>query len=255
MNKPERTDQFNLDHWNQNTDIIDNQLKSNADDISSESTRATNAESALRNLSDTSFKTVLLNFCHPIGSLYWSSNPTNPSELFGGTWTQIKDKFVWAKGDSDTVNATGGEKTHTLTVAEMPSHNHSFTPAGTVSVTSNPIFTGSAVTSSGMSEPTYASASYQDDIGLINPDSIVVDGRATYGTRRRPNRVKGEFGTGSYDLKIDLSHDHSVTAAGTIDGGAYKFTGSAGTTDNNGSDTTHNNMPPYIIKYCWERIA
>lgn len=33
MNKPDRADQYNLDHWNENTDIIDTQLKSQEDRI------------------------------------------------------------------------------------------------------------------------------------------------------------------------------------------------------------------------------
>jgi hypothetical protein len=47
MNKPERADQYNIDHWNGNTDIIDTQMKKNADDISDEITRATNAENEI----------------------------------------------------------------------------------------------------------------------------------------------------------------------------------------------------------------
>lgn len=44
-------------------------------------------------------KSYIGNIAHPIGSYYWSSNNTNPSTLFGGTWTQIKDRFVLAAGD------------------------------------------------------------------------------------------------------------------------------------------------------------
>ena len=71
--------------------------------------------------------TSIVDLIYPIGSLYWSSKSTNPSDLFGGTWVQIKDKFILAKGDSDTVNATGGHKTKSISVANLPSHNHSFT--------------------------------------------------------------------------------------------------------------------------------
>ncbi len=76
---------------------------------------------------DSSFltPTTLVNYIYPIGSYYWSSNSTNPGTIFGGTWEQIKDKFVLAVGDTYTeVNITGGEATHTLTVNEIPSHRH-----------------------------------------------------------------------------------------------------------------------------------
>lgn len=39
----------------------------------------------------------------------------------------LLDKFVVAAGNSYSVGANGGEATHTLTVAEMPSHTHSTT--------------------------------------------------------------------------------------------------------------------------------
>ena len=60
----------------------------------------------------------------PIGSIYMSLNNTNPSTYFGGTWVQIKDRFLLGAGSSYVAGNTGGEVTHTLTVDEMPSHNH-----------------------------------------------------------------------------------------------------------------------------------
>ena len=68
---------------------------------------------------------LLVDLVYPVGSYYWSSNSTNPGTIFGGTWEQIKDKFVLAVGDTyTTVDVTGGEATHTLTVDEIPSHRH-----------------------------------------------------------------------------------------------------------------------------------
>ena len=67
---------------------------------------------------------INLDFIYPVGSIYMSANTTNPSVLFGGTWTQLKDRFLLGAGDTYAVGTTGGEETHTLTVAEMPSHNH-----------------------------------------------------------------------------------------------------------------------------------
>lgn len=33
--------------------------------------------------------TTFLNLAHPVGSYYWSEDPTNPSVLFGGTWVKF----------------------------------------------------------------------------------------------------------------------------------------------------------------------
>ena len=59
---------------------------------------------------------------HPVGSIYISVNDTNPATLFGGTWERIQDRFLLAAGQTYTAGATGGEASHTLTNAEMPSH-------------------------------------------------------------------------------------------------------------------------------------
>ena len=69
-------------------------------------------------------KTVF-DMVYPVGSVYVSVNSTSPATLFGGTWVQIKDKFLLSAGDTYKAGATGGEATHVLTVNEMPRHNHS----------------------------------------------------------------------------------------------------------------------------------
>ena len=39
-------------------------------------------------------------FIYPIGSIYMSVNNVNPTTLFGGTWVQMKDKFLLGAGDT-----------------------------------------------------------------------------------------------------------------------------------------------------------
>lgn len=60
----------------------------------------------------------------PIGSVYISVAEVNPSNFFGGTWEQIKDKFLLSAGDIYKAGNTGGEATHKMTVDEMPTHSH-----------------------------------------------------------------------------------------------------------------------------------
>lgn len=75
------------------------------------------------------WQNTFLDTIYPIGSIYMSIDSTNPSSLFGGAWEP------WGTGrvpvgidlndtDFNTVEKTGGEKTHTLSVNEMPSHTH-----------------------------------------------------------------------------------------------------------------------------------
>jgi len=42
----------------------------------------------------------VLDYMYPVGSVYVSVNTTSPADLFGGTWEQIKDKFMLAAGDT-----------------------------------------------------------------------------------------------------------------------------------------------------------
>lgn len=62
---------------------------------------------------------------YPVGSIYLSVNNFNPGTIFGGTWEQIKDRFLLGAGNTYSAGATGGSATHTLSINEMPSHKHS----------------------------------------------------------------------------------------------------------------------------------
>lgn len=73
---------------------------------------------------------ALLDYLHPVGSVYQSSDSTSPAELFGGTWEKIKDRVLLAAGDSHAAGSTGGEEEHILTAAEMANHTHGYDYTG-----------------------------------------------------------------------------------------------------------------------------
>ena len=69
---------------------------------------------------------------YPPGSIYISTQDTNPAEVWGGTWERFGNgRSLVGVDENDTDFATVkkeiGSKTHTLTSAEMPSHTHTFT--------------------------------------------------------------------------------------------------------------------------------
>lgn len=179
----------------------------------------------LKDMFENKYPNYLALLMYPVGSIYWTGKAPNdggdPNVLFGGTWVQIKGKFVWAKGDGDTLNATGGEKTHTLTTSEIPSHNHSFTPAGSISVTTNPTFTGSehshtytpAGSVSVTTNPTFTGSEHSHTYTPAGSISITTNPTFT--------------GSAVTSGANNRGHTHSVTASGSISGGAYKFTGTA----------------------------
>lgn len=76
--------------------------------------------------------TDILNLIYPVGSIYMSATLSTAAAVgtaLGGTWV------AWGAGrvpvgvdttqtEFDTVEETGGEKTHTLILDEIPSHRH-----------------------------------------------------------------------------------------------------------------------------------
>jgi len=71
---------------------------------------------------------------YPVGSIYINAAvATNPGTLLGfGTWAAFGAGRVIVglnagDADFDTVQETGGAKTHTLATTEIPSHTHSIT--------------------------------------------------------------------------------------------------------------------------------
>ena len=72
------------------------------------------------------FQKDLLEKVYPIGTYYWSQKSTSPEELFGGKWETISGRFLFSTDSNHSVDSTGGEERHTLTVNEIPSHNHNY---------------------------------------------------------------------------------------------------------------------------------
>ena len=253
-------------------------------------------------ITETDIKTIMLR-CHPIGSLYWSSDSTDPGEIFGGTWGQIKDKFILAAGDSYNNGDTGGSKTVTLTTANMPSHTHSFTPKGTVTVSSHShtlnshthSFTPSGTVSShshnfrntsltsssgsslsvlefansgtGSSSYTYAAYSQYPSGTVYGSPSLLRDftisNYTTASVTDRKYLVNG-YPSNANVLGIANATPTFTGTAGTTGAASGStgsatptgtFTGTAGTTGSAGTGNAFSILPPYIVKYCWERTA
>lgn len=75
----------------------------------------------------------LVDLVYPVGSLYFSTNSTNPSTLFGGTWQPYAQGrcLIGAGQGNDgttsmsfTTGTTGGEYKHKLTKEELAPHQH-----------------------------------------------------------------------------------------------------------------------------------
>lgn len=68
---------------------------------------------------------TLVDLFYPIGSIYMSTDTTNPQSRFTGTyWLPIYNRFLLGAGDTYKAGTMGGEATHTLTRSEIPNHYH-----------------------------------------------------------------------------------------------------------------------------------
>jgi hypothetical protein len=81
-------------------------------------------------ISKAKLKAEVYESLYPVGSQYVNfTDPTNPATLLGfGTWQAVAGRVVVgydaAQTEFNAAEKTGGEKTHVLTVPEMPSHTH-----------------------------------------------------------------------------------------------------------------------------------
>ena len=73
----------------------------------------------------------LFDLIYPIGAIYQSTSSISPATLFGGTWEQIKDRFLYNASSDST--KTGGSSTATLSIENIPPHTHSYNVGGSSS--------------------------------------------------------------------------------------------------------------------------
>lgn len=112
-----------------------NAAKETANTASTNASAAVSTANAAKSTADSAASKVntaiqsAKDIMYPVGSIYMSVKSTSPASLFGGTWSAWGTGRVPVginKSDSNfnTVEKTGGEKNHKLTVEEIPSHNH-----------------------------------------------------------------------------------------------------------------------------------
>lgn len=220
---------------------------------------------------------------YPIGSIYMSTANVSPATFIGGEWEALDEgRVLIGAGSAHPAGETGGEETHRLLTAEMPSHNHS----GSMS--------GISVSSAGShSHSASLSGKSTDDAGSHNHSRGTMEINGTVGGHRfgstrdgvnacndfsgafsgtnASGRTEAQYGGGADALKLILkasdgwtgntssagSHSHGLSGSIT--------TGSAGSHTHNisgsvsigsaGSGNAHNNMQPYLSVYMWKRVA
>ena len=187
---------------------------------------------------------------------FWASNdPTSPASFIGGTWERVEGEFIMGASSAYPVGTTGGSATHTQTVAEMPSHNHSGS-TGSAGSHSHSASTDSAGWHSHSGTTDWAGSHTHD--ATINSN-----GSSTGGGSGLASSSMG-YGSGYYNATIKTksagSHTHSFSTNGTGshshtvsigDAGAHSHTVSIGST---GSGQAMDILNPYYALYIWVRV-
>lgn len=172
---------------------------------------------------------------YPVGAYYMSSDSTSPAVLFGGTWTQIQNRFIYAAGSGYSVNSTGGSATKSLSTDNLPSHNHSCGSAGSHTHTRGSMNITGSVTN--IDDECWGTADRFNNSGALSMES------ASYAD----GSYSGYQGGGGYRLTFDASK--SWTGSTSSNGSHSHTIGSTG------KGTAFNVMPPYIVAYVWRRTA
>lgn len=160
---------------------------------------------------------------------FWASNdPTSPASFIGGTWERIEGEFIMGASDAYPAGTTGGSATHTQTVAEMPSHNHSGS-TGLAGSHSHSAWTGGA----GGHNHTVSAA-------ITNKNGPMMAGE---------NSGYGQYAdNGTPTTSWVGDHTHGV---GMNEAGAHTHTVSIGST---GSGQAMSILNPYHSLYIWVRV-
>lgn len=193
---------------------------------------------------------------YPVGSVYISFNSADPSTLFGGTWARLKDTFLLANGDSYAPNTTGGSATKTISVDNLPAHNHSVNASGDHNHTATTSTAGNHTHTRGNMNITGVFGSEAQPSGTTG--TATVSG-AFYLTNSSRGHISSGVGAGNKDYNFNASrtwsgttstngsHSHTLT---TITNGNHTHT-----TNNTGGGLPLNIMPPYTTVYAWRRTA
>lgn len=193
--------------------------------------------------------TSLLDLLYPVGCVYISYTEITPASEFGGTWSAITGKFLYA----NAANGTGGSND-----AIVPYHTHTFT-GSSASISAS--FSGTKAT---LSHSSHNHSLHVNSDGATYKAPFVKVGNGNWSL----HKVKTGTDSVNYFLMIgNTSYDvadgstsggttvtaHSYTPAGSVSG-SVTATGSnsyAGTSGN----TTNANMPAYQAVYAWRRTA
>lgn len=182
---------------------------------------------------------------YPIGSIYMSTSSTNPRTRFGGTWTQIQGRFLIGVDSSHAVNSTGGSlththltKEHTLSLNEIPNHQHGIHITTSTSGSHTHRLQYSGTGNNGYLPKNGTAGS------LINGLDTTTTAPSNGIFQDRVSSVEAEFPA----LKRTGSHEHTIS-------GETEGINGVGLPHSHGYTDSTSSLPPYYAVYIWRRTA
>ena len=190
---------------------------------------------------------------YPVGSIYISVSSTNPSNYFGGTWEQIKDKFLLSAGDTYSAGNTGGNASYTFTLTEdnLPQHNHYYnitTNSKSVSV-GGQTFRGSTA---------IESEYHKHNLSYNYIKAGIWSGSDTeYVIRNSSAQLYSDIFTTGNNLQTHTHSFSGTTDSKSVSVGGQKATGYTDYQKASSSVTSIEvpTLPPYLVVYMWKRTA
>lgn len=168
---------------------------------------------------------------YPVGAIYCSTISTNPNALLGfGEWEAVEQgRVLLSQGSNYKAGTTGGRSEVTLTVKEMPPHDHfgNTNQAG-----------GHSHNASTNNAGTHAHGAHLYTLGSTgNMQGVSVVQKSGLGMRYSSDVYIDQSGDHSHSVNVNNAGDHSHSIRTDGEGKPFSI------------------LPPYLSVYIWKRVS
>lgn len=183
---------------------------------------------------------ALFDFCYPVGSYYYTSDPDfNPEDSWGGEWSLLGEGQVLLSGSASGEYIVGtqyGGNTKTIAASNLPAHKHSVNAINTEGMSGNETHRHSPPTTTNR----FIVYNYGDVQTGVSERKVAA---ASSGNYMAPvvNNADTDWIGSQYTSYNSVAHTHRVPAHNT--------------NDNTGGGSAFNVMQLSTATYIWHRTA
>lgn len=191
---------------------------------------------------------------YPVGSIYFSIEDNTAAKVqsrFGGTWVAFGSGRTLVgvntnDTDYNTVSKTGGAKTHSITVGNLPAHNHPIPALG-----------GSTAAKDNVGQARSSGAHTHRIVGGTNGSTHLMSSKGNYSSTYSDGSKWGPWFGGGYDASDNVYAASAGAHTHTLNIPSLSVSTNASNTNGctNCSGTALDTKDPYITVYMWKRTA